>query len=198
MRPLRASSMMSSICGDVVVIDGDVHAFDEPRDIARQQVDFEIDLVARLQPAERRDLRRVRNDVDAEARAIDLVHRQRDAVERDRALGRDEARQRHRHLERDAHGLAFRRHRDDLAHAVDMAGDEMAAQLVAELSGRSRLTGSPAFQPPSVVLDKRLARRLDREPAVLAVPLSTTVRQTPEQAIEAPIVDARQVVAGAR
>ena len=64
----------------------------EPRDVARQRVDLEVRRGRPPRPSPQVVCGAgVRDDVDAEARALDLVHRQRGAVERDRALGRDEA-----------------------------------------------------------------------------------------------------------
>ena len=63
----------------------------EPRGIARHRVDFEVDAVADLacRPRSSR-LKRVVDQKHVEAGALDLVDGQRGAVERDRALGRDE------------------------------------------------------------------------------------------------------------
>jgi hypothetical protein len=67
-------------------------------------------------------------------RALDLVDRQRHAVDRDRALGAMKRRQRRRHLERHADESFSGPRSTMLADAVDMAGDDMAAQLVADRS----------------------------------------------------------------
>src|SRR5438067_546527 len=110
MRPLRASSMISSIgemtsmklmarssCGGEVLAEG-------AGDVAREEVDLEIDPVARAKRAEAGRLPRMGYHIGPEARTPrgavrDLVHGERDAVERDRALGRHRAPERARHLE---------------------------------------------------------------------------------------------------
>ena len=83
----------------------------------------------------------MRDDVDAEERAIDLVHRERDAVERDRALRRDEAREARRRLERHAQGFALAGDACQFGRAVDVAGDDVAAQFVADLERAFEVDG---------------------------------------------------------
>src|ERR1700755_2459325 len=70
------------------------------------------------------------NYVDAEAVALDLVYRERNTVHRNRPLRSDKACEFGRRLEHEAHAAALRSHRDDPAHAVDMAIDQMTAQFV--------------------------------------------------------------------
>src|SRR6185436_1483040 len=96
---------------------------------------------------------------------LDLVDRQRDAVERDRSLGGDIARERGPRDQADAQRIADRLDRGDLADAVDMAGDDMAAKLVADLE-RALQVERRALGPESrrgAAL--RLGRDIDREPA---------------------------------
>src|SRR3546814_11489395 len=63
-----------------------------PAEITREDVDLDIDLIAFGQAGERRRTGRVRDDVDGETHPVGqilhIVHRQRHAVERYRALGR--------------------------------------------------------------------------------------------------------------
>src|SRR6056297_1276399 len=66
----------------------------QPRHIARQRVDLEVDRIAHLRLAPCGGLLGMRDEIDAERAAFHLVHRQRCAVQRDRPLGRDEFRQR--------------------------------------------------------------------------------------------------------
>ena len=73
----------------------------------------------------------MRDDVDAETRAGHLVDGERGPVERDRALGRDIHGQMLRRLEREAPALAVGADVDEASEAVDMAGNDMAAELVA-------------------------------------------------------------------
>ena len=68
-----------------------------------------------------------------------------------------------------------------------MTGDQMAAQFVAGFSERSRLTRAPCRQRPTVVTRKvSSAASTANQMRPSSSPVSTTVRQTPEQAIEAP------------
>ena len=88
--------------------------FHQPRGVAGHGVDFEIDVVALPQGAEGRHGKRVRDDQHREGIAVHRVNRERDAVERDRALGRDEARKFARRAQRKArhigHSPRARRH----------------------------------------------------------------------------------------
>ena len=118
-------------------------------------------------------------------RALDRVDRQRHAIDRDRALGGDDS---------DAAARGPRSSircdppsgvdRDDAAQTIDMARDDMAAQLVAELRRPLQIDRVPRGPAAQRRLVQRLARHLDREPAV--EPFSTTVRQQPAWLIEAP------------
>ena len=74
--------------------------------------------------------------------------------------------------------------RRDLADAVDMAGDDMAAELVADL--QRALEVEPRALAPTCPARSRLWVSAETSTANQPSPLSTTVRQTPEQAIEAP------------
>ena len=86
--------------------------------------------------------------------------------------------------------MSVRSSRDDeLGDAVDMARDDMAAELVAdlqrafEIEPRALLPGAGRGHPQG------LGRGIDRDTRCgrRCSPVSTTVRQTPECAIEAPI-----------
>src|SRR5262245_3152879 len=65
--------------------------FQQSRRIARHQVHFEVDLLPDRKLPKRGDLQRVRDDEHRKGVILHLVDRERDAVERDRAFGRDEA-----------------------------------------------------------------------------------------------------------
>ena len=115
--------------------------------IAGEHINLDIELSADGDFAERRHLSRVRNDVDRETVAADFVDRQRHAIERDRAFGRD------------ASGQAIG-------------------------SARSRFSFAPSRHRLAAVFDTVSA---EASTANQSGPLSTTVRQVPEQAIEAPM-----------
>src|SRR5207237_4213919 len=115
-----------------------------------------------------------RDDVDGEGHAavgeaLDLVHGQRDAVERDRALGGDIGAELPARDHADAPRIADLLDRRDLADPVDMAGDDMPAELVADLE-RALEVDLRAFGPEagrSAALG--LGRDVDREPALALV-----------------------------
>ena len=84
----------------------------------------------------------------ASACVAHLVDGQRHAVERHRALGGEEAAKLRRDPDPEAGRAAFGREADDFADAVDMAGDEMAAELVAE--AQRALEVEPGARSPMV------------------------------------------------
>ena len=139
----------------------------EPRDIAGDHVDFEVHLLPGLRLAEIGAGERVRDDVDAKAVPRHLVDGQADPVEAHRAFGGDKRHQRVRRLEAEAHRFGFGPPLDDPSQPVDMAGDEMAAQFVAEaqrLFEIDRGSGDPAADRRA---GQGLGRGLRGEGAVL-------------------------------
>src|SRR6056297_1842860 len=86
----------------------------QPRHIARQRVDLEVDRIAhrRLSPCGR--LLCMRDEIDPERAALHLVHGQRCAIQRNRPLGRYEFRQRLRSAQGDAGAVALIPDRHDL------------------------------------------------------------------------------------
>ena len=128
-----------------------------PRDVAGKHVDLQVDPVAGLFRAQGGVGQGVGDDVDAEAVVLDLVDGERDAVERDGALGRDEARElapAPRRVKR--RELAVGADVDDAADAVDVPGHDMPAELVAGLE-RALQVDAPAGLP---VAERGLAQRL--------------------------------------
>jgi hypothetical protein len=94
----------------------------------------------------------VRDQRDLEARVVDLVHGEADAIHADRALVGDVAQQRHRRLE----APALRVHRPS-ADAATMPTPSTwpltrcpPRRSVGSIA-RSRFTGAPTAKPPSVV-----------------------------------------------
>src|SRR5437667_3647705 len=104
----------------------------QPRDIAGDQVDFEIHPLAGDRLAEIGAGEGMRDAVYAEAVSRHLVDRETDTVERDRTLRGDEAGQFLGCLEQKAHRLGIRPPLDTPRDAVDMARHEMPAELAAE------------------------------------------------------------------
>src|SRR5512132_2113790 len=164
-RPLRASSMMSSMLDSCAGRSKTSPVLDQAGNISRQQVDFQVHPVARPGFAEGGDRERVRNDIDPETRSIHLVDGQRDAVDRDRTLRGDEAGELSRRLEDEAARCPFRRDRGHAPNAVHVPGDEMPAQLVAELQRALEIyrRSRPPFAEGGA--RQRLDGRGDGEPA---------------------------------
>ena len=107
-------------------------------EVTGEDVDFQIDAIAAAQAAQRGDIRRVRDQVQVEiARAIGVVVEridgERHAIDRDRALGgdvgRDFCRGRDLNVERSADFFAA----CHMADGIDVPGDDMAAQFVAQI-----------------------------------------------------------------
>ena len=71
----------------------------QPRDVARDHVDFEVDPRAGREASQRRHRQCMRDQIDRKAPARDRVDREAHAVDRDRALARDEARELGRRLD---------------------------------------------------------------------------------------------------
>ena len=135
----------------------------DPRHVAGDGVDLEVDLVAGLALVPVGHLKRVRDEQAVEAVAVDAVHRQRHAVEGHRALERDEAGEIVRRLEDELGGLAEILARDDGRQPVDMAAHQMAAEFVAELQRALQIdarTDRPVLRRGHL---ERLRRRLHRE-----------------------------------
>src|SRR3954468_434469 len=105
-------------------------AAEQARDIAGQHVGLEIHQIADPEQPEGGVRRGVRDDVHAEASAGHLVDRERHAIERNRALGGDEALEILGRLELPTRSVAPGLGRDDAREPIDMAVDEMPAQLV--------------------------------------------------------------------
>src|SRR5487761_1533150 len=104
----------------------------QARDIACDHVELEIDHVTGPQRVERRLRARDRDDADAETAAFDFVYGQRDAIERDRALGRDRQLAAAWNLEGQTERLTVRPPRDQFALRVDVTEHDVAAELVTE------------------------------------------------------------------
>ena len=137
-------------------------------DVAREQVDLQVNAVAGLFAPQRRVRQGMWDDIDAKARSRHLVDRQRDAVEGDRALGGDKAApapadsNEKRRLPRPAR-CSTMRPRPSTCRA--RCGRPARRR---RFSARSRLTGRPGRQSPSVVLGQRLVGDIDREQAAAA------------------------------
>src|SRR6185437_12280968 len=101
---------------------------------------------------------------DAEALAVDLVDGQGNAVERDRALRGDRAREMRRRGKGEAQRIAVRAAVDDARDAVDMAEHDMAAELVAEAQGALEIDPGPDVPAGERGARHRLGRNHRCEP----------------------------------
>src|ERR1700736_843729 len=97
--PRRRSSRISSIVLSAGIGSLLFSFRHEPFQITGDHVDFDVDAVVDFKLPERGDRKGMGNDVDVEATAVDLVDGQTDAVDANRALGRDEAHQGGRQFE---------------------------------------------------------------------------------------------------
>ena len=153
-----------------------------PHQIARQHVNLEVDAVARFERAERRDRAGVRDQVEREqagsaGQVVDGVDRQRDALDRDRAFGGDVGGKVSRGGDDDAPRIARRLHAVDGAETVDVAGDDMSAQFIAQFERGFEVelrAGRPQSRHGA---DLRFARDIDREPGMAGSPAAFNHRQ---------------------
>src|ERR1051325_2379263 len=104
---------------------------EQPRDVTRDRVNFEVHALARHGSIEACVSQGVRDDIDAETEAVDLVYGQADPNERDRALRGDVGHQLGRRLDCKAHRLAVGAPVNKPGDTVDVTGDDMTAELVA-------------------------------------------------------------------
>src|SRR5690606_12041088 len=144
---------------------GHPHAAHHALDIAGDQVDLQVDGRADFQVAQRRDLHGMGDQVDGDFRAFFLVvhavDRQADAVDRDRALvgqilrqvGRDDDAQFRRFLDRIEAGHA--------AHTVDVAGNQVPVQAVAQPQGMLQVDLAGTVQAAGAI--QAFARDIDFE-----------------------------------
>src|SRR5690606_9403837 len=139
-------------------------------DIARDEVDLDVDRRAGGIAARDRHGERMRNHVDLETAALHGVDRETDAVDGHGALAGDVALERRGQLECDARRAAVGGRLDDLGHPVHVAGDEVAVERVAQgerrlevdaHAGRETAERRDGQRRGRNVGRERLARRLD-------------------------------------
>ena len=142
-----------------------------PLQIAREHVDLEVDPLAFAQRTKSRHFAGMRDYVHAETASavrqiFHLVHRQRDAIDGDRTLGRKVGRERLGRIESETARIARWRNAGDRGDAIDMAGDDMTAQLVAKLQSGFEIEAR-AFGPTAGNGARHgLGRSIDREPGI--------------------------------
>src|SRR4030081_3378792 len=145
----------------------------QTRRISRHEVDLEIDLAAGRERPERGHRQRVGNNQYRERVARGLVDGERDAVDRDRALRRDEADEISGNTEGEPRHVGQILTRGQGRDPVGVAGDDVSAELVADPE-RALEIDAPAVAPlPDRGHSQGLRRGVDREPAAVAVPAAS-------------------------
>ena len=127
------------------------HAFD----IARNQVNFQVDPGALSQLAKCGVFNGMGNEIDADFAAQglvgDAVDRQAHAVDGDRAFVSQVFAQRLRRQEAQLPAFTHAGEVRDAAHAIDMAGDDVAAQPVMRAQGFFKIDDARLGQAASLV-----------------------------------------------
>ena len=171
------------------VLGGPFHR-EQPLDVPGEDVGLEVDARRRPSCAPRVVAARVSgmsetsNHCCGSAGVADRAHRERDAVDRDRALAGDERAQ----LGGEARGARTRQAAPSsiesiVGGAVDVALHDVAAEAVADGRGALEVDGVADRSLPSVLaaMDSAMTSAVNQ-----SAPWSTTVRQTPETEIESP------------
>ena len=143
----------------------------EARHVARDEVHLEVDPGARPQASERRHVECMRDQVDVEARAGDAIDGEARAVDGNRALGGNEARERRGRLDLEAEAALARRHlvdaieRDDGADAVDVPAHQVPAKPVGQPQRQLEIDVAAAVEPRGAA--QRLGGHVERDRAPL-------------------------------
>ena len=107
----------------------------QPLAIARDQVDFQVDLAAGVQAVQGGVFQGVRDQVDGEIGAIDLVGGQARAIDHDGAFAGNEPGNVFGGADFEQTVVADWVKAQDLADAIDMTGNQMATDHVVEAQG---------------------------------------------------------------
>src|SRR5258708_38588 len=129
--PWRRSSRISSIVLNAAISALGSRFGHEPFKIARNDIDFDVYFISRPKLAQRRDGKGMRNDVDIEMQARNVVDGQADPVDADRSLCRHEPREIRRQLELHAPGSCVLRHSPQRAQRIHVAADQVSAERIA-------------------------------------------------------------------
>src|SRR5690606_3192827 len=97
------------------------------------------------------------------------IDRQRYAVERDRALGGDMRCKRGRRRDGDLHAVTDGLDRHHVPDRIDVTGDDMPAELVANAQGALKVEAPPRIPHVGRGARQRLGARIDGKPASGAV-----------------------------
>src|SRR5271154_6174633 len=115
----------------------------EPLQVSGHHIDLDVRAVADGELSQRRDLVRMRNDVDLEASAAHLVHRQAHPVDADRSLGRDVAHEPLRQLEAQPPGARILDEVSERRDGIDVAAHQMSAERIARAQARLEVHAAP-------------------------------------------------------
>ena len=171
--------------------------FAQPRRVARHQIDFDIDRIPCPARAERRHRQRMRNEQHGKrspSTSFTVSETPSSATEPFFAMKRDSARgasTQNLDMLVSSNGrpsaIAEIVARYDARDAIDMAGDDMAAEFIADLQCAfeidARSAGPCSDRVTASVSAAASTSKIVRAPSLAT---ATTVRHTPEQAIEAP------------
>src|SRR5208282_826013 len=134
-------------------------------DVLHQHVVLDVDAVTGLFESERRRAKRVRDDLYRKAAVFDRENCQAHTVDADRALLDQVARLRGRDLEGEKFRVAFGLDRYDAADAVDVAGDQVAAEQLAEREASLEIDAAAGLQIAKAGAAQGLRRDVHREAA---------------------------------
>src|ERR1700720_1657193 len=102
----------------------------QPRQVARYLVDFQVHARPHAQGPEGGARARVGNDVDAEARLLHRVDGETHPVHGDRALGREVTRERQGYPDGEAQGTRVAAHLQNLRNTVDVSRHQVSAERI--------------------------------------------------------------------
>src|SRR5690349_16873546 len=123
----------------------------------------------------------------------DLVDGQRYAVERDRAFLGDHRAERARNAEADLERVALGASADDRGDRIDVAGDDMPAELIAQAQRAFEVELRALLPVAARRFGNGFARHIDREPVVALVNDGQADARTGDGSAE---IDGDEVVAG--
>src|SRR4051794_34697041 len=147
---------------------------EHPVQIPGEHIDLDVELPPGGEAAERGLRGRVWDDVDREirrsvVRVADVVHGERNSVERDGTLAGDHPGEAGGNAHADADRIAFRADSDHFADRIDVARDDMAAKLVADAQGSLQVEARALAPEVGCGARHRLAGNVDGKPVAALV-----------------------------
>src|SRR5262245_39220897 len=170
----------------------------QPCGITGHRIDLEVDIVAFVQCAEGRHAQGMGNDQYRKCIPLDGIDRERDAIERNRSLGRDKVRKLARRAQHEAGHFSqvFAPH--DRGDPVHVADNQMSAQFVAEFQRPLEIDLGPLTPTAHRRDTQGLGCGINREPGAATLLAGIHNRQTDARTGDrCALVDVRaRVVAG--